>query len=46
VATLKEKLISLIKQKEVKVPFVMWPLRVALSREEFSPGGPELMEIL
>jgi hypothetical protein len=24
----------------------MWPLRVALSREEFSPGGPELMEIL
>lgn len=46
VHVLKEKLIELIKKKEVKVPFVMWPLRVALSREEFSPWWPELMEIL
>ena len=46
ILTLKEKLIEKIKEKEVKVPFVMWPLRVALSHEEFSPWWPELMEIL
>jgi glutamyl/glutaminyl-tRNA synthetase len=24
----------------------MWPLRIALSKAEFSPGAPEIMELL
>ena len=35
------------KDKEKKVGFVMWPIRVALSGKQMTPGGAtELMEVL
>ena len=35
------------KEKEKKVGFVMWPIRVALSGKQMTPGGAtELMEVL
>lgn len=37
--TLKEALMKLIEQKQVKNGQIFWPLRVALSGKPFTPGG-------
>jgi glutamyl-tRNA synthetase len=38
---LKETLTALIEKLEVKSGFVYWPLRIAISGQEVTPGGPE-----
>ncbi len=42
---LKEEFLSKIKEAEYKNGFILYPLRVALSGAEFSPGTLELLEI-
>ncbi len=44
--SIKESFISSIKQAEMKNGQVLWPVRVALSMEQFSPGALELIYIL
>lgn len=39
VDTIHEKVFELIKEKEVKNGVVLWPLRVATSGKQFTPGG-------
>ncbi len=45
-ANLEEVLIALVKKIEVKNGHVLWPLRVALTGEQFSPGVFEVAEVL
>jgi glutamyl-tRNA synthetase len=42
----KPAMITMIKSLGLKNGQVMWPLRVALTNEEYSPGAFELMEIM
>lgn len=44
--TVKEVFVEKIKEAEMKNGQVLWPVRVALSGEEFSPGALELIYIL
>jgi len=43
---IKEIFISAIKEAEMKNGQVLWPVRVALSMEQFSPGALELLYVL
>lgn len=45
IETIKTVFIENIKTAEYKNGFILYPLRVALSGEEFSPGTFELLEI-
>ena len=42
---IKEAFIDIIKSKEMKNGQVLWPVRVALSMQQFSPGALELIYI-
>lgn len=44
--TIKECLVKVIEKLGLKNGQVLWPLRVALSNEEYSPGVFELMRVL
>lgn len=44
--SIKDTFISAISQAGHKNGQILWPLRVALSGEEYSPGALELMHIL
>ncbi len=44
--SIKDVFIKIIKSRWMKNGQVLWPIRVALSREEFSPGSLELIYIL
>lgn len=44
--TLEEKIIAYIKEKEVKVGDYLWPMRVALTGEQKSPGPFEVAWVL
>jgi glutamyl-tRNA synthetase len=43
--TLKNNFISSIKDAGLKNGQVLWPIRVSLSGEEFSPGAFEMIHI-
>ncbi len=43
---LEEKIVEWIKEKEYSTGSVLWPLRVALSGQEKSPGPFEIAEVL
>lgn len=43
---LKEKVIEVIQSIGVKNGVVMWPLRIALTSAEYSPGAFELMQVM
>jgi len=45
IETIKETFLQKIKEAEYKNGFILFPLRVALSGEEFSPGTFELLDI-
>jgi glutamyl/glutaminyl-tRNA synthetase len=44
-AKLEVILLALVQELEVKNGQVLWPIRVALSGEPFSPGTFELLEV-
>ena len=42
-----DKLFELIAQMEVKNGYILWPVRVAISGKQFTPGGAfEIAEII
>ena len=45
-AILKEVIVNVIQSLGVKNGQVMWPLRIALTNEQFSAGAFELMKIM
>jgi len=45
-ATLEKVLIALVQRLELKNGQILWPLRVALTGEKFSPGVFEIAEVL
>lgn len=44
--SIKEVFVQAIQEAGMKNGQVLWPVRVALSMEQFSPGGLELIYIL
>ena len=43
---IKEKMVEVIAAMDIKNGQLLWPLRVALSGKEFSPGAFEIAEAL